>query len=42
MAFPMKRFEKVIGFMEESFLITPTWETVKKKIEQSGVVYKKE
>ncbi len=42
MAFPMKRFEKVIGFMEESFLITKTWETVKKKIERSGALYKKE
>ena len=42
MAFPMKRFEKVVGFMEESFLITKTWETVKKKIERSGALYKKE
>jgi hypothetical protein len=41
-AFPMKRFEKVIGFMDESFLITPTWETVKKKIERSGAMYKRE
>jgi len=40
-AFPMKRFTKVIGFMEESFLITPTWETVKKKIERSGEMYGK-
>jgi len=39
MAFPMKRFEKVVGFMEESFLITGTWETVKKKIERSGALY---
>jgi len=28
--------------MEESFLITLTWETVKKKIERSGAMYKKE
>ena len=42
MAFPMKRFVKVIGFMEESFLITKTWETVKKKIERSGAMYKKD
>lgn len=40
-AFPMKRFEKVVGYMEESFLITGTWEMVKKKIERSGAVYKK-
>ena len=42
LAFPMKRFGKVIGFMEESFLITPSWETVKKKIERSGEMYRKE
>ena len=41
MTFPMKRFEKVIGYMEESFLITGTWETVKKKIERSGALYSK-
>jgi hypothetical protein len=41
-AFPMKRFEKVVGYMEESFLITGTWVTVKKKIERSGAMYKKE
>jgi len=41
MAFPMKKFVKVIGDMEESFLITKTWETVKKKIEQSGALYRK-
>jgi len=31
-AVPMKKFEKMIGYMDESFLITPTWEKVKKKI----------
>ena len=31
-AIPMKRFEKMIGYMEESFLITDTWETVMKRI----------
>jgi hypothetical protein len=41
-AFPMKRFEKVVGYMEESFLVTGTWETVKKKIERSAAMYKKE
>jgi hypothetical protein len=40
-AFPMKKFAKVIGYMEESFLITPTWDTVKKKIERSTALYKK-
>lgn len=41
-AFPMKRFVKMAGYMEESFLITPTWETVKKKIERSGALYRKD
>ena len=40
-SFPMKRFVKMAGYMEESFLITPTWETVKKKIGRSGALYKK-
>ena len=31
-AVPMKRFEKMIGFMKESFLITDTWRTVRKRI----------
>jgi uncharacterized protein (DUF169 family) len=38
MAFPMKKFVRVIGSMEESFLITKTWETVKKKIERSAAL----
>ena len=41
MAFPMKKFARVIGYMEESFLITKTWDTVKKKIERSGGLYRK-
>jgi uncharacterized protein (DUF169 family) len=41
MAFPMKKFARVIGYMEESFLITKTWETVKKKIERSAALGKK-
>lgn len=41
MAFPMKRFEKVVGFMEECFLITKTWDTVKKKIERSWALHGK-
>jgi len=36
MAFPMKKFERVIGYMEESFLITGTWEKVMKKIALSN------
>ncbi|MDD4126685.1 MAG: DUF169 domain-containing protein [Methanomicrobium sp.] len=39
-AFPMKRFEKVIGYMDESFLITKTWDTVQKKIKRSDALHK--
>lgn len=31
-AIPMKKFETMVGNMDESFLITETWETVKKRI----------
>ena len=31
-AIPMKRFERMIGYMEESFLITGTWTTVRNRI----------
>jgi uncharacterized protein (DUF169 family) len=31
-AIPMKKFEKIIGYMEESFLVTDTWTTIKKRI----------
>jgi hypothetical protein len=31
-AIPMKRFETLVGYMDESFLITPTWEVMKKRI----------
>jgi uncharacterized protein (DUF169 family) len=31
-AVPMVRFEQMIGYMEETFLITPTWDTVRKRI----------
>lgn len=31
-AVPMKRFEKMIGYMEESFLITGTWDVIRKRI----------
>jgi len=41
-AFPMKKFEKVVGYMEESFLTTKEWAKVQKKIERSGALYRKE
>ncbi len=41
-AFPMKRFEKVVGYMEESFLSTKEWERVAKKIQRSGALNRKE
>jgi len=31
-AIPMKKFEKMIGYMDQSFLITESWEKVRKKI----------
>ncbi len=36
MAIPMKKFEKMIGYMEESFLITGSWGKVRKKIRKSA------
>jgi hypothetical protein len=39
LAIPMKKFEKMIGSMEESFLITKTWDTVKTKISRSNAVH---
>jgi hypothetical protein len=41
MAFPMTKFEKVVGYMEESFLSTKEWTRVEKKIERSGALYRK-
>ncbi|PKL61594.1 MAG: hypothetical protein CVV31_10335 [Methanomicrobiales archaeon HGW-Methanomicrobiales-2] len=38
MAFPMKKFTKVVGFMEESFLTTGSWGKVMKKIARSNVL----
>ena len=32
LSIPMKKFEKMTGYMDESFLITRTWDKVKKKI----------
>jgi len=31
-AIPMKRFETLVGYMDESFLTTGTWEVIKKRI----------
>lgn len=39
MAFPMKKFERVTGHMEESFLITESWEKVMKKIDRSNSLH---
>jgi len=41
MAFPMRKFVRVIGYMEESFLITKSWSTVMKKIEKSAALYER-
>jgi hypothetical protein len=38
-AIPMKTFEKMIGVMDESFLITRTWDKVKTKIARSNGVH---
>ena len=38
-AIPMKKFEKMIGYMDESFLITKTWDKVKTKIARSNAVH---
>jgi hypothetical protein len=42
MAFPMKKFEKAVGYMKESFLATKEWARVEKKIERSGALHRKE
>jgi hypothetical protein len=39
LAIPMKKFAKMIGYIEESFLITPTWQKVVKKIKRSEVLH---
>jgi hypothetical protein len=38
-AVPMKKFSRMIGYLEESFLITDTWKKVEKKIERSNKVH---
>jgi len=35
-AVPMAKFERMVGHMAESFLITPSWAKVRKRIEQLG------
>jgi hypothetical protein len=39
LAIPMKKFEKMAGSMDESFLITKTWDKVKTKIARSNAVH---
>jgi hypothetical protein len=39
MAIPMKKFVKMIGYMEESFLITETWGKVRKKIKKGAEIH---
>jgi len=39
LAIPMKKFDKMIGSMDESFLITRTWEKVKTKIARSNALH---
>jgi hypothetical protein len=31
-AVPMVKFEKMVGYMDESFLITPTWDKLRKRM----------
>jgi len=38
-AIPMKKFVHMVGYMEESFLITKTWEKVKRKIKRSAEIH---
>ncbi len=39
LAIPMKKFVKMIGYMEESFLITGSWGKVRKKIQRSAEIH---
>ncbi|MDD1709569.1 MAG: DUF169 domain-containing protein [Methanoregulaceae archaeon] len=39
MAIPMKKFALMFGYMEESFLVTRTWEKVKEKIRRSEKIH---
>ena len=31
-AVPMRKFETMVSYMEESFLITPTWTAIRKRL----------
>jgi hypothetical protein len=42
MAIPLKKLVQMIGYMEESFLITKSWEKVKRKIHQSADLHTRE
>jgi uncharacterized protein (DUF169 family) len=35
-AVPMKKFEAMVGNMDESFLITPTWDEIRKRLPAAG------
>jgi len=39
MAIPMKKFVKMVGYMEESFLTTASWEKVRRKIARSAEIH---
>ena len=39
MAFPMEKFVPLVGYMEESFLTTGSWEKVRKKIRRSSAIH---
>jgi len=36
-AIPMKRFVQLVGYMDESFLITDTWKTINKRISKTKI-----
>jgi hypothetical protein len=38
-AIPIKKFEKMIAYMEQSFLVTKTWDKVKAKITRSNTLH---
>lgn len=38
-AIPIKKFEKMIAYMEQSFLVTKTWDKVKAKIARSNTLH---
>ena len=38
-AIPMKKFGQMIEYMDESFLVTKTWDRVKTKIARSNALH---